>query len=71
MGVNNNTVKEIRWISWDKLTIPKHKGGMGFKRLGVFNLSMVGKQDWNLISNPDAFLSQVLKAKYEHSPSYS
>lgn len=37
---------------------------MGFRDLHSFNLAMLGKQSWRLISNPDFLCAQVLKAKY-------
>jgi hypothetical protein len=36
--------KGIHWLSWDKLTIHKNEGGMSFKNLHAFNLSLLGKQ---------------------------
>ncbi|KAM6569155.1 hypothetical protein CsatB_017140 [Cannabis sativa] len=32
----------IHWKSWDKLCLHKHKGGLGFRNLRDFNLSMLG-----------------------------
>jgi hypothetical protein len=42
----------------------KEHGGMGFRHMYGFNLAMLGKQSWKLISNHDTILSQVFKAKY-------
>ena len=42
----------------------KKRGGLGFRDLHGFNLSLLGKQCWNLISKPEALVSRVLKAKY-------
>ncbi|XP_075481232.1 uncharacterized protein LOC142521946 [Primulina tabacum] len=49
-----------------------HKSGImfsrnvptGFPNLNGFNLAMLGKQGWNILSNPNTLVSQVLKAKY-------
>jgi hypothetical protein len=30
-GHNANRTKGIHWLSWDRLSIHKHDGGMGFK----------------------------------------
>ena len=39
-------------------------GGMRFRNLQAFNLSILGKQGWKFISNQDAIVSKVFKAKY-------
>ena len=36
--------RKIHWKSWDKLTLSKKDGGMGFQDLRVFNLGMLAKQ---------------------------
>jgi hypothetical protein len=40
-GSNN---RSIHWLSWEKLSMHKTNGGMGFKDLTAFNLAMLGKQ---------------------------
>jgi hypothetical protein len=37
---------------------------MGFQDLHTFNLAVLAKQSWRLISNPDFLCAQVLRAKY-------
>jgi len=37
---------------------------MGFKSLKAFNLAMVGKKSWKLISKLVALITQLLKDKY-------
>jgi hypothetical protein len=37
---------------------------MGFKDLGYFNLAMLGKHGWRLITHPETLCSRVLKTKY-------
>ncbi|GLU21285.1 hypothetical protein SLE2022_374310 [Rubroshorea leprosula] len=39
-------------------------GGLGFRSLHEFNVSMLGKQGWRLMTNPDSLAAWVLKAKY-------
>jgi hypothetical protein len=80
-GIKENGSKGIRWMSWDKLTMRKEWGGMGFRNIYGFNLAMLGKQGSNLLTNSDAMVSKVFKAKYfpngnflgaslGHNPSY-
>lgn len=42
----------------------KKRGGLGFRDLHGFNLALLEKQCWSLITKLDALLSRVLKAKY-------
>jgi hypothetical protein len=56
--------KGIHWMSWDKLAMHKNDGGMGFKSLSAFNLSMLGKQGWRVMTNPDILISKIYKVKY-------
>jgi hypothetical protein len=61
-GGNNNN--GIRWLAWDKLTIPKAMGGMGFRDFQAFNMAMVAKRGWRLIQNPGSLVARILKARY-------
>ncbi|CAN0893426.1 hypothetical protein LINGRAPRIM_LOCUS2746 [Linum grandiflorum] len=36
---------------------------MGFRYLHHFNLAMFGKQGWKFLTNPNALVSRVFKAK--------
>lgn len=56
--------RKIHWLAWDKLCAPKAEGDMGFKNLHIFNLSLLAKQGWRLLSNPDSIAAQVFKARY-------
>lgn len=66
-GVNS---KGIHWMAWDRMSLPKNLGGLGFKRLRDFNLSLLGKQSWNIITKPNSFVTRVLKARYFPTSSF-
>jgi hypothetical protein len=46
------------------MCIPNKKGGMGFRDLHTFNMAMLAKQSWRLISKPETLCAKILKAKY-------
>ena len=37
---------------------------MGFRNLQAFNLAMLAKQGWRILTNPNSLMAQVYKAKY-------
>ena len=55
---------KIAWVSWEKMCRAKSNGGMGFRNLQAFNLAMLAKQGWRLLSNPDSLYAKVFKARY-------
>uniref|UniRef100_A0A803NSN9 Reverse transcriptase domain-containing protein n=1 Tax=Cannabis sativa TaxID=3483 RepID=A0A803NSN9_CANSA len=61
---NKDSGKGIHWISWEKLCKHKKRGAMGFRNLRDFNLAMLGKQGWRLLTRPNALVSRVFKARY-------
>ena len=56
--------RSIHWRNWPDLTLPKSHGGLGFRDIKNFNLAMLGKQGWRLMTNPDSLCARVLKGKY-------
>jgi len=62
--------RRIHWQRWDDLTRPKIQGGMGFRDLRLFNLAMLGKQGWRLMTRPDSLCTKVLKGRYFHDSDF-
>ncbi|XP_061993989.1 uncharacterized mitochondrial protein AtMg00310-like [Rosa rugosa] len=61
---------KIHWRSWERMCIPKERGGLGFKHLYAHNLAMLSKQGWRLLSNPNSLVPQVFKALYYPNSSF-
>ncbi|XP_019167308.1 PREDICTED: uncharacterized protein LOC109163041 [Ipomoea nil] len=67
----SGTDQKIHWKAWDKLCIPKKYGGLGFKDLRAFNVALLGKQVWRLLTNTDSLVSKVYKARYYPNQSFT
>jgi len=68
-------------MSWERLSIHKKEGGLGFKNLRAFNEAMLGKQTWKFMTEPHNIATRLFKMKYfnkcdfldskiGHNPSY-
>ncbi|CAN1156257.1 Uncharacterized mitochondrial protein AtMg00310 [Linum perenne] len=63
-GGQVGTNKKQHWISWSRLSRPKHLGGLDFKDFILFNQALLAKQCWRILQNPELLLSRILRAKY-------
>lgn len=52
------------WVAWDIMTQPKHLGGLGFRDLEIFNLSLLARQAWRLLTEESSLSGRILKAVY-------
>lgn len=51
-------------MAWKKLCKQKKEGGLGFHDITKFNQSLLGKQTWKIMNNPNSLVVRVLKSKY-------
>ncbi|KAI5400556.1 hypothetical protein KIW84_065444 [Lathyrus oleraceus] len=58
-GINTN--KGVMWLAWEKLMYSKKEGGLGFRD---FNMDMVTKQGFHMMTKPKMLVSKVFKARY-------
>ncbi|GJN34287.1 hypothetical protein PR202_gb22936 [Eleusine coracana subsp. coracana] len=63
-GATNS--RQIHWQSWEQVTRPKMQGDMGFRNMHLFNLAMLGKQGWRIMTKPDSLCARVLRGRYFH-----
>ena len=58
--------KKICWTAWETLTRPKSLGGMGFRDIQLFNVALLAKIAWRIITKPECLLAKILLGKYCH-----
>ena len=54
----------LHWKAWNQLSKPKQEGGLGFRDVEAFNIAMLGKQLWRIITRGDSLLGRIYKSKY-------
>ena len=47
---NKRESKGLHWKAWEHLSRPKSEGGIGFKDLEAFNLALLRKQLWRMVT---------------------
>uniref|UniRef100_A0A803P512 Reverse transcriptase domain-containing protein n=1 Tax=Cannabis sativa TaxID=3483 RepID=A0A803P512_CANSA len=66
----SSSKKGIHWMNWDKLSAHKANGGMGFRDLRDFNLALLAKQGWRLLTCGDTLMGKIFKARYFSTGSF-
>lgn len=64
LGGSLGGVKKIVWVKWEVVCLPKELGGLGVKNLEWFNLALLGKWGWRLLTERDSLWSCILRSKY-------
>src|ERR1041385_3695308 len=52
------------WVSWRDMTKPKCMGGLEFRDFELFNLSLLARQSWRLLTCDNSLCARVMKAVY-------
>ena len=60
----SNMEKGLPLIAWDKVCMPKSKGGLGFHETEVANKACKCKLAWKLLTNHSNLWVHSIKAKY-------
>ena len=55
---------KIAWVGWKKMCKAKSLNGIGFRNLHAFNLALLAKQAWRILTNPSSLAAHIFKAKY-------
>ncbi|KAL0347872.1 UNVERIFIED_CONTAM: hypothetical protein Scaly_1803200 [Sesamum calycinum] len=53
--------KMVHWVAWRKMCRPLVEGGMGFRDLNAFNIALLAKQGWAVVSQPTSLLNQKVQ----------
>lgn len=54
----------MHWKSWEQMSRPKNVGGLRFQDIEAFNMAMLGKQLWTMITHKESLMARVFKRKY-------
>lgn len=55
-------VRKICWVALDALA--EHQGGLGFRDIQDFNVAILAKNSWRILTSPTSLLARLLLGKY-------
>ncbi|XP_019087379.1 PREDICTED: uncharacterized protein LOC109127263 [Camelina sativa] len=61
---NKRDSRGMHWKAWDQLSKQKNEGGLGFKGIETFNIALLGKQLWRMITCPSTMMARVFRSRY-------
>lgn len=61
---HDHGVKKMHLLHWDKICRNIYEGGLGLKKFGLMNQSLLAKQFWRINQYPQSLLAKALKLKY-------
>jgi hypothetical protein len=67
---DENPTNPIAFRSWDDICKSKNQGGLGIRDMELINKSLLINTAWNVITDKNPFLSNILKAKYYPNSSF-
>lgn len=67
---NDPSARKICWVSWDSLSQHKSLGGLGFRDIQSFNIAMLAKNAWRILTSPSCLLARLLTRKYCYNSNF-
>lgn len=61
---DNDTQAGLHWKRWEIMKMRKDRGGMGFRDLVTVNKTLLGKQAWRMVKNPNTLWGKLMKGLY-------
>ncbi|KAL5559785.1 hypothetical protein UlMin_035996 [Ulmus minor] len=68
---NSSNGKTLCFKAWDDLCKLKGCGGLGFRKMMDFNISLLAKWSWNLLTGRRFLCLDFLRSKYLHSTAFN
>lgn len=61
---SSDEARKVHWLSQDKMTEVKYRGGVGFRGFNDFNKALLSKHRWRLMSKEGSLMEKIFKTKY-------